>query len=115
MTNHIHAFADTDLASRQAAARLRADIERRAGRGERVILDFAVVESLSESYADELLGVLAARYGLDWLAQRVQPRNARASVSRAIAAAIRYRLDLDPRRAPGGAVAEARRLREARR
>ncbi len=114
-THHIHVFTDTDLASRQAAARLRADIERRAGVGERIVLDFASVESLSESYADELLGVLAARYGLDWLTVHVQPRNVRPPVSRAIAAAIRYRLDHDPRRPPGGAVAEARRLREARR
>jgi hypothetical protein len=115
MTEYVHRYSETDLASRQAAARVRLTVEDRARAGDRVVLDFGPVESLSASYADELFGVLAARYGLDWLATHLRPHNVRPPVSRAMAAAIRYRLDHEPRRAPGGAIAEARRLREARR
>jgi len=90
-TQHIH-IADSDLASRQAAAELRAEVEGCVSAGEDVSIDLGSVLSVSESYADELFGVLALRYGLEWLTEHVALQNTSAVVFRAIAAAIRQRL-----------------------
>lgn len=85
-------IADTDLASRQAAAKVRAQVEQHVRTGEKVSIDLGAVLSVSESYADELFGVLALRYGLDWLTNNVAIRHPRPFVFRAIASAIRQRL-----------------------
>jgi STAS-like domain of unknown function (DUF4325) len=85
-------ITDTDLASRQAAADLRAEIEIHAHNGERTLIDLEAVLSISESYADELFGVLAVRYGLEWLFDKVKLRHANPHTSRSIANAIHQRL-----------------------
>jgi len=85
-------ITDTDLASRQAAAKLRSLIEQQVLSGDKVSIDLGAVFSISESYADELFGVLALRYGLDWLTDHVALKNQKAFVFRAIADAIRQRL-----------------------
>ncbi len=82
----------SDLASRQAAAELRAVIEEHAAAGNQVALNFKNVFSVSESYADELFGVLVVRYGLEWLSGSVSIQNASPVVFRAIVSAIRQRL-----------------------
>ncbi|MDW5595933.1 STAS-like domain-containing protein [Conexibacter stalactiti] len=46
------------LVGRDDAAALRKDVRRRAARGESVVLDFAGVDVLAPSFADELLGKL---------------------------------------------------------
>lgn len=87
-------ISDSDLASRLAAADVRAEIEYyvASGIGNKVSIDLADVLSISESYADELFGVLALRHGLDWLTNNVAIQNANPFVFRAIASAIRQRL-----------------------
>ncbi|MBU1482038.1 MAG: STAS-like domain-containing protein [Gammaproteobacteria bacterium] len=85
-------IADTDLASRQAAAALRAEIEQHALSGRKVSIDLSTVLSISESYADELFGILALRHGLEWLSDNVVVHHPSAFVFRAIASAIRQRL-----------------------
>lgn len=85
-------ISDTDLASRQAAAELRAQIERLASQGEKVAIDLSGVHAISESYADELFGVLALRHGLEWLSGNVVLHNPNSFAFRAIATAIRQRL-----------------------
>ena len=92
MTTRQIKIADTDLASRQAAAELRAQIEKFASLGEKVAVDFGSVLSISESYADELLGVLALRYGLEWLSRNVVLHHLNSFAFRAVASAIRQRL-----------------------
>jgi hypothetical protein len=91
-------IADSDLASRQAAAELRARIEQGVLSGEKISIDLSAVFSISESYADELFGVLALRYGLEWLTDHVVLHNLKPFVFRAIADAIRQRLSS---KAPG--------------
>jgi hypothetical protein len=86
-------ITETDLSSRQAAAKLRAQIETRALAGGRSLLQIGAVLSMSESYADELIGVLAARYGLEWVFSHVAFEAASPGVARAIVAAIRQRLE----------------------
>lgn len=85
-------IADTDLASRQAAAELRSQIVQHVLSGNKVSIDLSAVFSISESYADELFGVLALRNGLEWLTNNVVIRHASPLVFRAIAGAIRQRL-----------------------
>ncbi len=98
----------SDLASRQAAAELRALVEARASSGYQVALNFQKVFSVSESYADELFGVLAVRYGLEWLSNFVAIQNATPVVFRAIVSAIRQRLLLSNPDAPDIALLTAR-------
>jgi hypothetical protein len=81
----------TDLASRRSAAVLRSQIEYAANEGRYVVIDFNDVLSVSESYADELLGVLIADRGLEWFGRNVRV-SAPHSVLLSIAAAIKERL-----------------------
>jgi hypothetical protein len=87
-------IADTDLASRQAAAELRAQIVQciLSGKYSKVSIDLSNVLSISESYADELFGVLAFRYGLEWLTNYLVLHQPSHFVFRAVASAIRQRL-----------------------
>lgn len=84
----------TDLASRTTGGRLREEIQSAADSGQYVVIDLQDVLSISESYADEAFGVLAAKRGLDWLGGSVQIC-ARHSVLTSIAEAIRERLESD--------------------
>jgi anti-anti-sigma regulatory factor len=55
----------TDLASRRSAAQLRQNIESVLNSRKKIVFDLSSVESISESYADELFGVLAFKYGIE--------------------------------------------------
>ena len=92
MRTHQFHITDSDLASRQAAAHLRTQVESCVLAGEQVSIDLNGVFSISESYADELFGVLALRYGLEWLSDHVALHNVNPTAFRAIAGAIRQRL-----------------------
>ena len=113
MADILYTIAETDLASRQAAARFRAVVEQRAGR-DRVAIDLSAVLSLSESYADELFGVLVARHGLEWFAGHVSVHGANPAVFRSIANAIRYRLEVVAPGKPDIALLAARKALESR-
>lgn len=91
MTTFVHIFDSTDLASRHSAAALRESLEQELSGGV-VVLDFSRVESVSECYADELLGVLVIRHGLPELFEHLQLTGARASVAQSLATAVRQRL-----------------------
>jgi hypothetical protein len=95
MNETILTIADTDLGSRHAAAKFRALVEKCALAGNKVVLDLGTVLSISESYADELFGVLVARHGLEWFAQHIAFRATDPAVFRVIAMAIRYRLEVE--------------------
>lgn len=83
--------AGTDLASRQSAALLRSNIDSILANGDKAVLDLSHVESISESYADELFGVLVLEHGLAVFAETVSVRGATSSVLRRVAGAIRER------------------------
>jgi hypothetical protein len=107
-------IADTDLASRQAAATLRAQIEQHVLTGDKVSIDLSAVFAISESYADELFGVLALRYGLEWLTDHVALHNLKPFVFRAIADAIRQRLASKSPSTPDVALLAARKVLKQR-
>lgn len=107
-------LAETDLASRHAAARVRVPVEAHALAGGLVTIDLGKVLSLSESYADELFGVLVARHGLEWFAEHIALAGASPIVFRAIALAIRHRLEAAAPDTPDIALLAARKALESR-
>lgn len=62
----------THLSSRSLATRLRARIESAVDAGQVVVLDFAGVDTLSESFADEVFAVLDATRGAEWFRRGVR-------------------------------------------
>jgi hypothetical protein len=86
----------------------------RALASDRVAIDLSAVLSLSESYADELFGVLVARHGLEWFAGHVSVHGANPAVFRSIANAIRYRLEAVAPGKPDIALLAARKALESR-
>ena len=85
----------TDLASRRSAAILRADIDRFLQSYKRVVIDLSNVQTISESYADELFGILARDFGLESFSRLISIRGASADVLRRVAGAVKERLDTD--------------------
>lgn len=79
----------TDLASRRSAALLRSNIENILSDEAKATLDFANVKSISESYADELFGILTLEHGLEV----ISIVNAERSILLEIVKAIRRRID----------------------
>lgn len=57
------------------------------------MIDLRQVESLSESYADELFGLLAVGLGIDHFVQRISVCHANTHVLRVIARALKERLE----------------------
>ncbi len=83
----------TDLASRRSAAHLRNQVADVLKSGDKVTFDLSNVVSLSESYADELFGVLVLEYGITEFVASVSIRGASRNVLRRIAEAIKERLE----------------------
>ena len=81
-----------DLASRRTAAIERHKLLGHTAAGNKVAVDLSNVVSLSYSYADELIGVLAAIKGWEWLIKNVQLKGANEHVLRVVAEAINRRL-----------------------
>ncbi len=81
----------TDLASRRSAAQLRHNVVSALKCGNKVIFDLSGVVSISESYADELFGVLVLEYGIKDFFTVVSIRGASPNVLRRIADAIKER------------------------
>lgn len=79
-----------DLTSRRAAVPVRLKVEALASAKNRVVIDLTAVESVSDSFADELFGVLALNNGLKWCSDHISVY-ARDSVLRAIAAVVERR------------------------
>lgn len=82
---------ETDLASRHSAAQLRPSIEEALLAGP-VELDFSNVVNVSESFADELFGVLVRDLGPERVFAGLRVRRASPDVLHSIVSAIRLRL-----------------------
>ena len=83
----------SDLASRRTAAVKRYQLVSQVQQGNQVTLDLSEVQSISESYADELFGVLVAQQGFEWVQQHVSIIDVAEHVLDVIATAIQQRLD----------------------
>lgn len=82
-----------DLASRRLAIDERHKIEGYIANNTTVFLDLSNVESISESYSDELFGILAAKNGVSNLLSHLKIENAKTSVLLSIATVIKRRSD----------------------
>ncbi|KAB7676545.1 STAS-like domain-containing protein [Plesiomonas shigelloides] len=84
-------FPAGDLASRTQAIPQRHQIEALLKTGETVDLDLSDVLSLSESYSDEIFGVLVVKFGVVQVLSQIKVRNASPSILRSIAKVIQRR------------------------
>ncbi len=80
-----------DLASRRLAIAERHKIETCLISNTLVYLDLSDVESISESYSDEIFGVLVKKYGIDAVLKLVRVQNASSSILKSIATVIKRR------------------------
>ncbi|MFI8417713.1 STAS-like domain-containing protein [Serratia sp. NPDC078593] len=80
-----------DLASRRLAIAERQKIEFYLNDKVRVEVDLKDVESISESYSDELFGVLVAKLGLGVVLELLQVSNANNSALKSIATVMQRR------------------------
>jgi len=86
-------FNTTDLASRNIARDFRTDIENTLEEGEKVIIDLKNVLSISDSFGDELFGILALEYGLESFRNKIKISNASSGIVRSIAETINIRIN----------------------
>lgn len=92
MNTIYHQLPSGDLASRKLAIAQRKLIESDiASRGCVVMLDLSNVESISESYADELFGVLVLKNGLDHVLQQLKLINSNPYVLKSVASVMKRR------------------------
>lgn len=85
------AFRHSDLASRSLASKERSALCRQLRDHEKIVIDLSAVESISESFADELFGVLVLERGFDFVVKHVKIINAADDVLRSIAVAMKRR------------------------
>lgn len=100
MSNKKIKIEGSELSTRRAAVPLRLQIDALNAGGNRVVLDFEAVEDVTESYADELFGVLVLKHGLAQLREHAVIVNASERVLLTIARAVKHRCDQrgeDPR------------------
>lgn len=93
MMDNILVIAESDLASRRSAAKQRDCLVGLLENHATAAVDLSSVESLSESYADELFAVLIEEWGADTFFQRVFIKGAKPAVIRSIAQAISHRFE----------------------
>lgn len=86
-----YTFQRTDLASRSVAAKDRAAIDKVISEAETIVVDLKNVASISESFADELFGVLVLEKGLAFVTSHLKIKNASESVLKSIAVAMQRR------------------------
>ncbi|OCH26235.1 hypothetical protein A6E13_20010 [Aliivibrio fischeri] len=85
------AINKSDLASRRTAAIERKALESAFIFGDIIDVDLRYVDSISESYSDELFGVLVAKHGLEAFLEQVKILNAKESILKSIAKVIQRR------------------------
>lgn len=96
MNTHLFRISDlgTDLSNRQGAASLRARIiSATAESAEAVALDFTGVRTISDSFADELFGVLAIELGPEWIRSHLSITNLSPDIRQTILEAVQFRID----------------------
>ena len=93
-TIRIAGLCSTDVSSRSNASDLRRKIIALVQAGSNVELDLGDVRTISDSFADELFGVLARDKGSDWFRQWIQIKNAEEFPRATILDEIKNRLQL---------------------
>jgi len=81
----------TDLASRAQASQLRNELIHSLNRGSPITLDLSNVESISDSFADELFGVLSASLGIEEFFNKIKVIGVKKHLGRVIAVNVNIR------------------------
>jgi len=81
----------TDLASRKRAAVIRQEVEDALAHNASIRIDASETLSISDSYADELFGVLVLKLGLADVTQKIKVFTENNSVLRSVAVAMHRR------------------------
>ena len=91
MNKIAYKLPEGDLASRNQAIPQRHKIEVLINEGNFVDLDLSGVYSITESYSDEIFGVLVVKFGVTKVLSQVKVRNASPSILKSIAKVIQRR------------------------
>lgn len=92
--NNTYCLPAGDLASRRSAIVQRKQLEQLFCQNRDVIfVDVKEVQSISESYADEVFGVLVMQYGVEEILERIKIVNANTYALQSIAAVIDRRVN----------------------
>jgi len=83
------------LKNRQVAEELRQQVEKTLDDGERVVLDFNKIVMMSRPFAEELVGELAAKAGIDIFRQKVTLKNLSPKVETMLQSVIAARTQKD--------------------
>jgi hypothetical protein len=83
----------TDLSSRTTGTAARLVIDGIAKGHHRVVVDCNGIRTLSESFADEVFGILVAEHGKPWFKERISVIGLTESTRNAILSAVAERLD----------------------
>ena len=92
MKEYIINFKQTDLASRTLARAYRNDVESNLRANFKIIIDLDGVLSISESFSDELFGVIVAKYGVNTLTSNIKIINVDNTTIRSIASVVNRRV-----------------------
>lgn len=91
MTIERYKLPSGDLASRRLAITERNHIEQLLKSSAILKLDLKDVKSLSESYSDEIFGVLVVKHGVEYVLGKLKIENASTSILKSIARVIQRR------------------------
>jgi hypothetical protein len=83
------------LKNREIAEELRQQVEKTLADGERVVLDFNKIVMMSRPFAEELVGELAAKSGIDIFRQKVTLKNLSPKVETMLQSVITARMQED--------------------
>ncbi|MDE9429652.1 STAS-like domain-containing protein [Xenorhabdus bovienii] len=93
MNKIVFHLPDGDLASRHLAINERGKLEPYIARSEKIYLDLSDVISISESYSDELFGILVVKYGFEHVLSSLKIENASRPILQSIAIVMKRRLE----------------------
>ena len=91
MNKIAYKLPEGDLASRNQAIPQRHNIEVLLRNGDIVALDLSKVYSISESYSDEIFGVLVVKFGATKVLNQIKIYNTSQSILKSIAKVIQRR------------------------
>ncbi len=78
------------LSTRENGLRLREKVNEVLREGEDVILDFEGIELVTQSFIDEVIGVIVREKGLEFLKRRIKIKNANSFVKETVKFVIAY-------------------------
>ena len=87
----IKSFIETDFAgTRETGERIRLNIEKDLPLNNGVTLDFVQIDMITQSFADEIIGILVRANGAKYVGQNIRLVNANSDIIETINFVIKY-------------------------